>query len=185
MRDALRLGVALTAVLMLSGCGGSSAKSVSWDEEVRLNTGEVLWIKRTDNFQRRSVPGNPLQMGWWPDVRTYEFAYRNRNYLYRTNPADSLGALMLFARGDDVMVIDATRACGKPGYAEFRWDGQRWQARNVGPDAIGQPRNLMQAYSEQKSWGDRISTQDKVARDASPAGPRVRMALEASQAAPC
>ena len=54
-----RITLLLSAILL-----GACSKTVQWEEEVPLNTGEVIWVKRTDTFTRRSEPGNPLQMGW-------------------------------------------------------------------------------------------------------------------------
>jgi hypothetical protein len=62
-RRYLQILLVVVGALQLAAC----SKTVQWEEEVPLNTGEVIWVKRTDTFIRRSEPGNPLQMGWWPN----------------------------------------------------------------------------------------------------------------------
>jgi hypothetical protein len=136
--------VMLVGAALLAGC----SKTVQWEEEVPLNTGEVIWVKRTDTFSRRSEPGNPLKMGWWPNGRAYKFLWRGKEYVYEVKGV-SKGPILLYVRPDEktAAVIDS----GWPtcvGYGEFRWISGAWQLQpNVNPALIGQPRNLMDYYS--------------------------------------
>jgi hypothetical protein len=157
--------MALAAAFMLGACGDADAKTVSWEEETRLNSGEVVWVKRTDSFSRRAEPGNPLASGWWPEARRYEFTWRGRQYAYETNPKESLGAIVLAVRGQQLILLDRSRACRTPGFAEFVFDGSRWQLqKSVGSDMLGQARNLMYSNANIQD-GQRLSADDKLARD--------------------
>ena len=51
-----RLVLAAFAVLQLAGC----SKTVQWEEEVPLNTGETIWVQRTVKYTYRGGAGNPL-----------------------------------------------------------------------------------------------------------------------------
>jgi hypothetical protein len=145
---ALRLPAAACAMALLAGC----SMSVQWEEEVPLNSGETIWVKRTDSYVRRSEPGNPLQMGWWINQRGYEFSWQGRQYAYQTDARASLGALLIhvLAAEKTLAIVDSTRRCAKPGYGEFRWAEGAWQLqKEMSPALIGRPRNLMGHYSSE------------------------------------
>lgn len=139
------LKIFLIAVLAtpISAC----SKTIEWEEEVPLNTGETIIVKREDIYVRRSVPGNPFQMGWWIDERKYKFSWQGNNYKYKNR--HSIGPMILWAYPEykTVAMIDSGRPyCS--GYAEFRWTNTEWSIqKNVNPEIIGSPRNLMDYYS--------------------------------------
>jgi hypothetical protein len=138
-----RITLLLSAIL-LTAC----SKTVQWEEEVPLNTGEVIWVKRTDTFIRRSEPGNPLQMGWWPNGRAYKFSWRGQDYAYEFKGV-STGPILLHVYPEEktaALVDSGWPTCS--GYVEFRWIRGGWQLQsNIYPSLIGQPRNLMDYYS--------------------------------------
>jgi len=183
IRRASCLAFALFA-LQVTACS-KTAKTVSWEEEVRLNTGETIWIKRSDQFETKSEPGNPLQSALWPGMRTYEFDWRGQHYVYTTTSKESLGALMLYVvGGSSLVVVDTTRACAKAGFAEFRWVEGGWQLQpNVSPELVGQPRNLMAHYAADGSISGRVTTDMKTAEDTAPRRARVALTLEAASVA--
>ena len=139
----LRILLTIFAALTLAAC----SRTVEWEEEVPLNTGETIWVKRTDTFERRSEPGNPLQSGWWPISRAVKFTWQGQVYSFQT---DTTAIMMIheFDAPKALAVIAWARDCRKRGYAEFRWSNGNWQLQpNVNPALLGQPRNLMDYYS--------------------------------------
>lgn len=133
----------LLPLVALTAC----SKTVQWEEEVPLNTGETIWVKRTDTFERRSEPGNPLQFGWWPISREVKFNWQGQAYAFQT---DTTAIFMIheFYEPKTVAVVAWKKDCGKRGYAEYRWLNGNWQLqKNVSPTLVGQPRNLMDYYS--------------------------------------
>jgi hypothetical protein len=75
----LKLALAALLALQLTAC----AKTVRWEEEVPLNTGETVWVKRTVNYFMQGGAGNPFDMAYrpdWPEV--IEFKWNGKNYRY-------------------------------------------------------------------------------------------------------
>lgn len=139
LKKPLQILLTVTAALQLSAC----SKTVQWEEEVPLNTGETIWVKRMDSYVKGSEPGNPLKMTWGLDKRHYEFSWHGQHYTYQT---ESIGAILLYELIADkaISIVDSTKNCAKPGYGEFRWRNGIWQLQqNISPELIGQPRNLM------------------------------------------
>lgn len=158
----------LAAALQLCAC----SKTVQWEEEVPLNTGEVIWVKRTDTYVKGGEPGNPLQMSWGIRKRAYAFSWQGRPYAYETQLPVSLGALLIHVFDTDkvVAIVDRSRRCAKAGFAEFRWVGGKWQVqKNVSPLLVGQPANLMAYYSaEDGKIPARVTTAIRNAEEAHP-----------------
>jgi hypothetical protein len=130
----------------LAACS-EGAKTVSWEEEVPLGSGETLWVKRTDSFERRSEPGNPLRSAWWPVRRALDFTWRGQRYQFET---DTTSILMLHEAdaGKSMAVVAWAKQCAKPGYAEFRWSNGAWRLQpTLDPALVGKPRNLMGFFS--------------------------------------
>lgn len=79
LKKPLQVLLALAAALQLSAC----AKTVQWEEEVLLNTGETIWISKEVRYTIKGQPGNPLDLGYLPDqVETTSFKYGGRDYTY-------------------------------------------------------------------------------------------------------
>jgi hypothetical protein len=143
-RRTFTMAAVSTPSLLLSACGAST-KTVEWEEEVPLNTGEIIWVKRADTYIRRSEPGNPLQMGWWPyDHRSYEFSWQGQSYKYDTKGTSGAPILLhAYAQEKTVAIVDsAWPTCA--GYGEYKWIAGNWQLqKSVNPSLVGLPRNLM------------------------------------------
>lgn len=142
----LQILLMLVAATQLTAC----SKTVQWEEEVPLNTGETIWVKRMDSYVKGSEPGNPLKMTWGIEKRAYEFSWQGQHYTYQTEPKVSLGAILIYVFPADktIAIVDAARNCAKPGYGEFRWTNGGWHIQeNVSQILIDQPRNLMAYYS--------------------------------------
>lgn len=133
----------LVATTLLSAC----SKTVQWEEEVPLNTGETIWVKRTDTYRRGSEPGNPLQLVWLPKSRALEFSWHGQHYKYHTDTTD---IMMLYGLvvPKSIAIVAWTKNCAKPGYGEFQWANDGWHLQpNVSSVLIGKSRNLMSYYS--------------------------------------
>jgi hypothetical protein len=71
---------ALCCSIALVGC----ERTVEWQEEVPLNTGEVIWIKRRVDFELRGGFSNPFDIGLRPSrVQEIRFEYSGQQYAYR------------------------------------------------------------------------------------------------------
>jgi hypothetical protein len=141
----------MAAAVLLAAC--SRSKSVQWIEEVQLNTQETLLVSRIDTFKQGSEPGNPLQSAWWLQERAYNFSWKGQSYSYKVPTGQSEGILLIHVIPSDgaVAIVDFNSRCAKPGYAEFRLiDGQWKSQRNVAPELIGQPRNIIAYQSAEE-----------------------------------
>lgn len=66
-------------VLELIAC----TKTVQWEEEVPLNTGETIWVKRTVPYSIQGDAGNPLDMRYRPAwTEVIEFKWSGKTYRY-------------------------------------------------------------------------------------------------------
>jgi len=177
----LRILLSMLAALALTAC----SKTVQWEEEVPLNTGEVIWVKRTDTFAKEMEGGGNMGITWGLDKRAYEFSWQGKHYTYQTEPKVSLGAILIYVFPADktIAIVDATRNCTKPGYGEFRWTNGGWNIQeNVSPTLIGQPRNLMSHYSA--DIGDipaRVTKEIRHAEDTTANRGKIDLSLEPSR----
>lgn len=71
------IGLAMTS---LAAC----SRTVEWEEEVPLNTGETIIVKRTVPWELQGGAGNPLDIGMRPNVdqQVLQFTYKGKNYSY-------------------------------------------------------------------------------------------------------
>ena len=112
------------------------AKTVTWEEEVSLNTGETIVVRRSGTYTFKSEPGNPLKFDYLPDWRsTIEFNYKGKRYTH----TDVVTLLLLAIRPDGIPVLlaDPRRNdwhwknkyfCVTPYYVQFNPDstGAKW-----------------------------------------------------------
>ena len=137
-----RITLLLSAIL-LTAC----SKTVQWEEEVPLNTGEVIWVKRTDTYVKGSEPGNPLKMTWGLEKRFYKFLWQKQTYEYEV-VVKAGGPILIHAFEDRVIAIIDSAWPQCSGYGEYRWvDGHWVLQKNVSAEIVGRPRNLMAHYS--------------------------------------
>jgi hypothetical protein len=140
------------AIFLLSAC----SKTVTWEEEVPLNTGEVIWVKRTVTYKLQGDSGNPLDIAYRPDwTEMLEFTWQGKKYWYTGD-----AALMLLAISpkslQPVLVAKASSKqwsrqndyqCTTPFYVQFvpTEDGRNWSwPPNIEPWLFGLPYNIMQ-----------------------------------------
>ena len=75
----LQIVLAAIAVLQLTAC----SKTVQWEEEVPLNSGETIWVKRTVVYSAQGGAGNPLDMAYRPEKdQSIEFKWNGKSYRY-------------------------------------------------------------------------------------------------------
>ena len=147
----LLTGLLVIVGLPLSGC----TRTVAWEEEVLLNTGESLNVQRQVAYTLGGAPGNPMDIGW-NQKRGAEmrFSWRGRNYVFKEHNNPLL--LAISPQGVPVVVINPEIGswdrlhklpCRTPGYVQFVPDatGERW----TWPDAVDPwlywlPSNLLQ-----------------------------------------
>lgn len=117
----LALGICLS---LLSAC----SKTIQWEEEVPLNTGEVIWVKRSVTYSLKGGAGNPFDFDYRPDwMDTLSFTWRGNDYSYTGD-----AVLMLLAisplKNTPVLVADASMnswdrknsyKCTVPYYVQF------------------------------------------------------------------
>lgn len=146
VRKLLGLLLALVVAAQLTAC----SKTVQWEEEVPLNTGETIWVKRSDSYVKGGDLGNPLKMVWGLEKRAYEFSWHGQKYAFETKPRVSWSIILIyvFTADNTIAIVHGTRDCAKPGYGEFRWINGGWHVqKNISPVLIGQPRNVMGFFS--------------------------------------
>lgn len=79
MKSILAIIFAGFAMLHLTAC----SKTVEWEEEVPLNTGETIWIERSMPWALQSGFGNPFVISMLPTrVQTIRFTYAGKEYSY-------------------------------------------------------------------------------------------------------
>ncbi|WP_143435979.1 hypothetical protein [Hydrogenophaga sp. IBVHS1] len=75
----LKVLLALASASLLTGC----SKTANWEEEAPLNTGETIWVKRSQDYSISGDSGNPMDLGWHPiDEHAIEFDWAGKKYRY-------------------------------------------------------------------------------------------------------
>lgn len=71
--------LAVAAALQITAC----SKIVEWEEEVPLNTGDTIWVKRTATYTRSSAYANPLKPSWRIESETLVFEWAGKKFYWR------------------------------------------------------------------------------------------------------
>ncbi len=119
--------------LQLAAC----AKTVQWEEEVLLNTGETILVIKEVRYTIKGQPGNPADMGYLPDfLETTSFKYGGRDYVYRGDAGimvlaispQKLPVLLASPGGKGWYRHNVFPRCAKPYYVQLVPDltGQQW-----------------------------------------------------------
>ena len=59
------------------------SKTVEWQEEVPLNTGETIWVNRTVDYGIQGAGGNPFDFGYrLQKSEKLSFLWKGRKYIY-------------------------------------------------------------------------------------------------------
>lgn len=166
--------LALGMAMFLSAC----SKTVQWEEEVPLNTGETIVVKRSGTYTFKSAPGNPLEFGYGPEwLSTIEFTYRKRHYSYTGDAG--LILLAISPDGEPNLVASAANHdwqwknsyhCITPYYVQFRPDsiGMHWTwPEQINHWLYGLPTNLIFGLPSLESSGKKFSPDDRAKKNAS------------------
>ena len=124
---AVRVLPLLLASIVTTACGNT----VRWEEEVVLNNGETISVRRERAYTRQIEQGNPFFSHWAPAVvQTIEFSWRGKTYEYTGDARlmllaiDSSGTPVLVARADENMWhAQHHYGCTRPFYVELVPDG--------------------------------------------------------------
>jgi hypothetical protein len=135
----LKLILIMGTAMTITAC----SKTVQWEEEVPLNTGETIWVKRTVEYKLKGAGGNPFDMAYRPDwTETLEFMWQGKKYSYRGKAWIDVLAISPFTK-EPVLVAWAANKdwhfqnnyrCTVPFYVQFIPDssGRVW----IWPTAI-------------------------------------------------
>ena len=157
---------------MLSAC----SKTVQWEEEVPLNTGEVIWVKRTVEYTLQGGGGNPLDIAYRPQwEEQLEFNWQGRSFVYKGEALVMVLAISplkvptLFARSSDRgWERNHRHPCSTPSYVQLVPDasGSTWSwPPAVEPWAYGLLANLLLERSLLSEVQKKYSRQAREARD--------------------
>lgn len=168
----LKATLAAALVLQLTAC----AKTVQWEEEVPLNTGETIWVKRTVQYSIQGGAGNPLDMRYrpaWQEV--IEFEWGGKGYRYEGDAR--IMVLAISPQKQPVLVAYAADAswdakhnyrCVIPFYVQLVPDasGTRWTwPSQIEPWLYNLPANLMRQRRPPEEMGRRYTAAQRQAED--------------------
>ena len=160
------IGLVVTSVAACS-------KTVQWEEEVPLNTGETIWIKRTLVYSRQGGAGNPLDVKYRPTSDS-EIEFRWNNKVYRYKGPGGFKVLAISPTGTPVLVKnadagrwDATAGykCTIPFYVQFVPDasGSHWTwPSSIEPWLYDLPTNLLITVGDLEKMQTRYSQAEKM-----------------------
>lgn len=167
-----------TLMVLYSAFHFSTNRTIAWEEEVPLNTGETIWVKRSIPWELRGGAGNPFDLGMRPLVskQLLEFYYRGTLYSYSGGAAvgwiviDASGKPNLVATAADWSWADRNKYyCVVPFYVQLipSTDGKSWHwPKQIGPWLYGLPYNLMASIPRlNESAQDRYTVGDRIKRD--------------------
>lgn len=171
VRKMMQILLTVGAAIQLLAC----ARTMQWEEEVLLNTGETITIYKEVRYSIKGQPGNPADLGYLPDsVETTSFTYGGREYIYR----GEAGIIVLAISPQKVPVLLAPAslgdwyynnnyACVTPYYLQLIPDstGKKW----TWPDRIERwtynlPTNLMIRPVDPSDVKRRYTMADKAAQ---------------------
>lgn len=166
----LLIGLAMTA---LTAC----SKTVQWEEEVPLNTGDVIWVKREVVYKLQGTGGNPMDLGYWPSwTEEISFEWKGNKYKY-VGDADLMLLAVSPTTQRPVLVAKAANKqwgrqnnyrCTTPFYVQFvpSLDGREWSwPPNIEPWLYNMPHNLMAKREDFGKMKDRYTTSERAAMD--------------------
>ena len=147
--------ISLLALLIGSCSFFTRDRTVSWEEEVPLNTGETIWVKRYVTYKFEITQDNPFVPEY---VRLgdegLEFEYQGRKYSYvgqatimvlAINPTTHL-PIIIGPKSTQNWVRSRDYPCSKPYYEQLIVDEKKWEWKvlpAVEPWMFKLQRNLM------------------------------------------
>lgn len=169
LKKSLQILLAMGAALQLTAC----SKTVQWEEEVLLNTGETIWISKEVRYTIKGQPGNPLDLGYLPDfVESTSFKYGERDYTYRGDAGimvlaispQKLPVLIAPAGNNNWYRRNKYSLCTKPYYVQLMPNstGQQWSwPDQIEPWTYNLPANLMLNRDQPSDVKRRYTMEDK------------------------
>ena len=163
------------ACFSLAAC----SQTVQWEEEVPLNTGEVIWVTRKIEFEMRGGFGNPFDIAMRPTrVQELRFSYAGRAYSYtgRANlillavsPGEVPNLIAPAADFDWANEHTNKYSCVVPFYVQLIPDASSanwtWPTKPE-PWLYGMPANLMQSHPNlDERRQAKYSAKDRAQRD--------------------
>jgi hypothetical protein len=156
------------ALLTLLGC----TKQLKWEEEVKLQSGEVLLLTRTAQAKPFGEVGGPG--GWANDGMTIKVKSPSKD----NNPPPWAGKLVpvLFDRDpatNEWLIVATVTTCtdwydlGRPSlpYAEFRTRNGAWKKQELSRDLIGRETNLLTSIHSSGETNQTIAEKDHAKTD--------------------
>jgi hypothetical protein len=158
----------LAAIFSLCAC----SKTVHWEEEVPLNTGETIWVTKTLNYTLKGGAGNPLDLAYRPNwVEKLTFTWGGKEYAYVGDARIILLAIskqkvpVLVARAADSGWHHAHNyKCTTPFYVQFVPDasGRNWTwPPSIESWLYGLPHNLLRTREEPKKMKTRYTARER------------------------
>jgi hypothetical protein len=168
-----KLGVTVAAVLV---CVSACSKTVQWEEEVPLNTGVVLWVKRTVVYSSQGGAGNPLDVDERPERdQAIEFTWNDTRYRYQGDARIMLLAIspqnrpVLVAKApDNSWQARHNYACTYPFYVQLVPDetGRVWTwPAHLDMWLYNSPANLLLSRHPPARMQSRYSSADRQSED--------------------
>lgn len=130
-------------------------RTVIWEEEVPLNTGETIWVTRELTYSIQGSHGNPLDLGFRAkSEQTFKFDYGGRRYTYKgqamiiliaISPKTKIPVLVADPRGKDWQYLNRY-SCTTPFYVQFNpnENATEWiWPKQIEPWLYGIPTNIM------------------------------------------
>lgn len=165
----------LTIVLLLVGSCSFSMfdRHVSWEEEVPLNTGETIWVKRYVTYRFDITHDNPFIPSYIPDwTETLEFEWQGRRYTYTGAAEIMLIAISPLTKEPVLLANSMMRGwgyrnnykCTTPYYVQFYPDtsGKHWSwPPRIEPWLYDLRYNLMYHRPRLNSVEQKYTTQDR------------------------
>lgn len=166
----MKLGLIL--VLAFSLLATACSKTRSWEEEVLLNTGEKVWVRRSQTYSLTGGAGNPADLAYRPDSDSeIEFDWRGVRYRYLGDA--NVMVLAISPGGVPVLVADAAGnswnwrhhyGCTLPFYVQLvpSSTGESWTwPSQIEAWLYGLPANLFISFEDPSNVRSRYSIEDK------------------------
>lgn len=171
-KKSLQTVLALTVALQLAAC----SKTVRWEEEVPLNTGETIWVKRSVDYVLKGGGSNPLDVAYRPEWNEkLEFTWGEKKYIYEGEALVMVLAIspqkqpVLVARASDKGWEGKHKyQCTSPSYVQLISDvkGHTWSwPPAIEPWLYGLPANLMLGREKPEEMKKEYLVQDRIDRD--------------------
>ena len=168
MKTFLKFVLTGIAVIQLTAC----SKTVQWVEEVPLNTGETIWVKRTVEYTMQGGAGNPLDIAYRQGRdEAIEFNWNGKNYYYKGEAG--IMVLTISPKKQPILVAkaadnswDATYyyACTYPFYVQLVPDdtGRKWTwPPHIETWLYNLPTNLFRSFGQPDGLLSKYTVQQK------------------------